>query len=190
MQGVNWDTVQSDHPDDRSIFPNHFLNFAQTGRLGRGDGNGAAETFYTTQLPTFEWEDLHDYFAADYRTWLPGLVDPIPLGSAAGDVADTMGSSSNPTVMQNLAGNLNLLKGRVYTTEGNPVGDATWDAWMVETTLTMARATEMITALRGTFAMFDYLRQIAGVRDDVFAARRAALDQFDHYYAIVSIHVI
>jgi hypothetical protein len=31
--GVNYDYVDSEHPEDRSIFPNHFARFAQTGEL-------------------------------------------------------------------------------------------------------------------------------------------------------------
>lgn len=33
VEGQHWTTMNSDHPDDVSIYPNHFLNFIQTGKF-------------------------------------------------------------------------------------------------------------------------------------------------------------
>ena len=50
-----------------------------------------------------------DHFAADYRTLVPLNIEPSrPPGSAAGDVADAMSSTTNPNVMINLERNLNV----------------------------------------------------------------------------------
>ncbi|KAG8164746.1 hypothetical protein KVR01_005021 [Diaporthe batatas] len=181
VQGVNWETVDSDHIDDRSIFPNHFLNFAQSGELDLADDDNNP-TIYRTANPTWDFANLLDYFAADYRTWVPANVEPNPPpGSAAGDVADSMGSTNNPNVMVNLETNLNILKGRIYTTEGQPVGNDVWAIWMQHRE--QGRAQAMLSALRASFGMFAYMRANSGVRNTVFADRRTALEQFDRFYA-------
>jgi hypothetical protein len=66
-------------------------------------------TMYTTNLPLFNFNDLASYFAHDYADWVPQRVEPIPpRGSAAGDVADAMGSTTNPDAMVNLERALNV----------------------------------------------------------------------------------
>ncbi|KAI0890230.1 chitotriosidase-1 [Annulohypoxylon maeteangense] len=178
VQGLNWDGIDSDHPDDRTIFPTNFANFAQSGEIDLADGQGGT---YRTQRPLFDFTNLLNYFAADYRTWVPQNVEPNPPpGSAAGDVADAMGSTNNPSPMVNLERNLNILKGRMYTTQGLPTSDDQWDAWMRLPSQGTAQAA--FSALRAVFGVMNYLRAIQSNRQQVFDGRREALAQFDDLY--------
>lgn len=104
LQGVHWAGIDSDHIDDRSIFPNHFANFIQSGELDLADGQGGV---FRTQHNLWGFDRMLNYFASDYRTWAPAGSNPPP-GSAMRDVADAMGSTNNPDVMINLERNLNV----------------------------------------------------------------------------------
>ncbi|KAJ0346384.1 hypothetical protein KNSL1_007491 [Colletotrichum chrysophilum] len=182
VQGVNYQTVESDHVDDRSIFPNHAAQFFQTGQLDMADNEPGLSTIYQSQNSLFSFANLFNYFAHDYRLWVPASVeaDP-PAGSAAEAVADAYGSSSNPDVMVNLARALNSLKGRMYTTEGQGVSDDNWNTWMNNPSL--ANAEDALSSIRAVFAMWNYMNGIAQYRTDLFDGRRDALAVFDNLYA-------
>jgi hypothetical protein len=76
------------------------------GELDLADGAGT--TFQTTNN-LFAFANLFDFFAVEYRVWVPATVeDSPPPGSAMADVADAMGSTNNSTVMLNLETNLNV----------------------------------------------------------------------------------
>lgn len=103
MQGVNYDTVESDHVDDRSIFTTHAAQFFQTGQLDMADNDPGLSTIYRSVNSLFTFDNLFNYFAHDYRLWVPAAVEENPpAGSAAQAVADAYGSASNPDVMVNL----------------------------------------------------------------------------------------
>ena len=83
-------------------------NLASAGQIDLADAQG---TTYQSQNPLFAWANLADFFATDYRLWVPAnILAPgnVPPGSAAGDVADALGSTTNPNVMFNLDRNLNV----------------------------------------------------------------------------------
>ncbi|KAI1171966.1 chitotriosidase-1 [Nemania sp. FL0916] len=179
VRGTNWDGIDSDHPDDRTIFPTNFANFVQSGELDLADDQGST---YQTQLPTWDFNNLLNYFASDYRTWVPATVEANPPpGSAARDVADAMGSTNNPSPMVNLERNLNILKGRMYTTQGLPTADDQWDLWMRNPSQGTAQAA--FSSLRAVFGVMNYLRAIQANRQEVFDGRETALEQFDDLYA-------
>ncbi|GKT51071.1 killer toxin subunits alpha/beta [Colletotrichum spaethianum] len=181
VQGVHWTHVQSEHPDDRSITPNHFLNFVQSGTLDLADGNGGT---FTTQLPLFTWNEVYNNFFHDYRTWVPATVNvPIPAGSGADDMADALGSTGNPTVMYNLEENLNVIKGRIYTTEGNPISDDRMRTLMQNPTQQSAET--VLSVLASTIAVFNVMNsaQVSGLRTQVNDGRAAAAGQFDTMFA-------
>ncbi|KAJ0383860.1 hypothetical protein COL922a_009592 [Colletotrichum nupharicola] len=182
VQGVNYQTVELDHVDDRSIFPNHAAQFFQTGQLDMADNEPGLSTIYQSQNSLFSFANLFNYFAHDYRLWVPASVeaDP-PAGSAAEAVADAYGSSSNPDVMVNLARALNSLKGRMYRTEGQGVSDDNWNTWMNNPSL--ANAEDALSSIRAVFAMWNYMKGIAQYRTDLFDGRRDALAVFDNLYA-------
>jgi hypothetical protein len=72
-------------------------------------------TVHTTNLALFSFNDLASYFAHDYADWVPQNVEPFPpRGSAAGDVADAMGSTTNPDAMVNLERALNVGDDSIY----------------------------------------------------------------------------
>ncbi|KAI1295187.1 hypothetical protein F5Y03DRAFT_399325 [Xylaria venustula] len=176
VQGQNWDNVDTEHPEDRSNFPYNFGPFAQSGQLDMFDG-----TTFQSQLPVFSFDSLLNNFAADYRTWVPATVEPNPpAGSASGDIADALGSSSNPRPLYNLERWLNVLKGRIYTMGGQPTEDSIWNTWMQIPGQGSAEAA--LTSLRGVFAVFNNMRAIQPFRDMVFEDRRAAAQQFDDLY--------
>jgi chitinase len=179
VQGVNYGTVQSEHPNDRSVIPNHFLNFVQTGRLDISTGQD-----HVTSLPTFTFDELSDYFSNDYRHWAPAGMNNVPAGSASADVADAMGSTSNPNVMTNLETALNRLKGQMYTTESSGPGDSTWNNWNRNPSQANSEASFM--ALRGMFSVFHYMQAIRQQRDEVFEGVIAALQTFDQVFGAVS----
>ncbi|CAJ2511018.1 Uu.00g066430.m01.CDS01 [Anthostomella pinea] len=146
VQGVNYDRMNSDHVDDRSIFPGDEAVFFQSGKFMTcikpgcmlDMANGITHTS-TNDLMTFE--NLLNYFAADYRAWVPTHVEPnAPPGSASGNVADAMGSTTNPSSMVNLEESLNQLKGRMYTTQGRAAAQSVWDSWMENPSQTNAEA--------------------------------------------------
>ncbi|KAJ0322115.1 hypothetical protein Brms1b_002330 [Colletotrichum noveboracense] len=174
--------TESDHVDDRSIFPNHAAQFFQTGQLDMADNEPGLSTIYQSQNSLFSFANLFNYFAHDYRLWVPASVeaDP-PAGSAAEAVADAYGSSSNPDVMVNLARALNSLKGRMYTTEGQGVSDDNWNTWMNNPSL--ANAEDALSSIRAVFAMCNYMNGVAQYRTDLFDGRRDALAVFDNLYA-------
>ncbi|KAI0398768.1 chitotriosidase-1 [Xylaria palmicola] len=174
IQGPNWDNVDSDHPEDRTIFPSNVANFIQS-----ADGQG---TEHRTQLPLFRFGDLLNYFGSDYRTWVPPHVEANPPpGSAAIEIADAMGSTSNPRPLVNLERNLNTLKGRVYTTVGQPTSNGTWNQWMSNPS--QRTATDALSSLRAVFGVMNYLRAIQDNRQMYFDDRRAAAQQFDDLYS-------
>ncbi|KAK5994429.1 hypothetical protein PT974_04903 [Cladobotryum mycophilum] len=66
------------------------------------------EPIYQSQNPLFNFADLLNYFAADDRTWVPVNIEPDPPpGSTTDDVADAIGSTTNPDIIVNLERNLN-----------------------------------------------------------------------------------
>ncbi|GAB1217038.1 hypothetical protein ATERTT37_006259 [Aspergillus terreus] len=182
IRGVNYDEVDTEHPIDRSVIPNHFLqDFVQTGQvaLDRDD-----TTFYRTSLPTWTFNNLEQYFAHDYRLWVrPGANLAVPPGSASSDVADALGSSSNPMVLTNLERNLNILKGQTYTTQSNSPSDTTFDTWMQSPNPQNAR--RAIGSIRATFAVFHYMQAIQEQRQNVIDDIHAALETFDTIYGQV-----
>ncbi|KAI5918609.1 hypothetical protein F4810DRAFT_715319 [Camillea tinctor] len=176
--GINFFVMNSDDPIDRATFPNHGAEFVQSGELDLEDGQG---TIYRTQLPLFSFVNLLNYFAADYRTWVPPSVElNPPLGSAAGDVAEAMGSTNNPTALVNLERDLNVLKGRIYTAQGRPTAENLWDEWM--TNVGQSTAEAAISSLRAVFVVMNYIRDIENFRQQVFDDRNAVLEQFDDLY--------
>ncbi|EFQ98549.1 chitotriosidase-1 [Nannizzia gypsea CBS 118893] len=200
--GTNYMTVETEHPFDRTIFPTHFANFIQRGVLDLDDRFGTRA--FTTNLPTWEWEQLYDTFAHDYRIWVPrGRGINIPPGTPSADVANALGSTSNPGVLSNLERDLNAscpplllsvqranvlvwklqnLKGRVYTTSGDPTSDDVWDGWM---TATATNANIALSSLRAIFAVFNYMNAISSDRAAVLEDITATLEQFDEIYGQV-----
>ncbi|KXT13896.1 hypothetical protein AC579_2627 [Pseudocercospora musae] len=171
-----WVSTNGEHPEDRSILPNHYLSdFVQTGQMDLAGGT------YTTpnQQMLVPFQVLFDHFAVDYRVWATNVQD-VPRGSAMSVVADAHGSSSNPTVMSNLEADLNRLKGRIYTTEGRVVGEI-FDTWASNPS--RQNADNALSALRAAFGVFNYMNAIRGdrqrVRDDV----HTALADFDRIFA-------
>ncbi|KFA55929.1 hypothetical protein S40293_08857 [Stachybotrys chartarum IBT 40293] len=178
IQGTNWDNVDSDHMEDRSIFPNHFGIFAQSGELDLADPQGST---YRSTNALFDFDNLYNYFASDYRTWVPASVEANPPpGSAAGDVANSLGSTTNPNSMVNLERNLNILKGRLYTTEGLPTADDVFDNWM--SVPSQANAEAALSSIRAVFGVFNYMNANQARRQQVHDDRGSALAQFDDLY--------
>ena len=103
VQGVNYDTVESDHVEDRSIFPTHFAYFAQSGRLDL-----ANNTVYQSTRPLFPFHDLLNYFATPYTDWAMAVEPDVRPLSPADIVAEEYGSTTTAEVMQNLERALNV----------------------------------------------------------------------------------
>ncbi|OQO13612.1 hypothetical protein B0A48_01841 [Cryoendolithus antarcticus] len=179
VQGVDRNDVDAEHPEDRSIFPNHNANFFQAGELGLADGQGGV---FRTNLPMFTFDQLLNFAANDYRTWVHATVEANPPpGSALGDIADAHGSTTNAVSMSNLERNLNILKGRMYTTEGLPTSNDQFDFWLAHPGQGTAEAA--FSALSAVFGVFNYINTIRTDRADVEAAIQTALQQFDNLYA-------
>lgn len=67
-RGINYQDVDTEHAIDRSVIPTYFLEeFAQTGQIYPED---ASDTVHQTSLPTWDWSDLYQYFAHEYRDWV------------------------------------------------------------------------------------------------------------------------
>lgn len=75
------------------------------------------------------------------------------------------------------------LKGRMYTTEGQGVNDATWGTWMNNPSI--ANADAALSSIRAVFAVWNYMNGISSYRTNLFEDRRVALAQFDDLYARV-----
>ncbi|KAJ5109929.1 hypothetical protein N7532_002574 [Penicillium argentinense] len=181
---INYDNLDSEHPIDRSVIPNYFLSvFVQDGELELGNGGQT----YQTRHSTWTWDELYEYFAHDYRQWVihaPG--DPVPAGSAAEDVADALGSSSNPTVMTNFERNLNIMKGQTYT--GGPMSPGDHAMNTALSSFDESAVCKVISELRGQIAIFHYMQAIKDERTSVFNGIRDALQNFDKTYAKVFPH--
>ncbi|KAI1798649.1 chitotriosidase-1 [Daldinia bambusicola] len=175
---------ESDHVNDRSIFPNFAAIFFQSGEIDLADG--AQPTVYRSSNPLFAFGVLDNYFGSPYRTWVPVQIEPNPpAGSASDDVADALGSTNNFLVMINLEKFLNMLKGRMNTLEGGAASDNTWRAWMRNPT--QANAEAALSSTREVFAMFNYMNDppVRVARLQVFSDIRIALAQFDFFYGRV-----
>lgn len=100
--------VVTEHPLER-VTLRDFGEYAQRGTLDILDGTAPRQT----QLRTVPFDILAHFLNNDYRRW-PNVVPGHALpGSAAEDVADALGSTSNPDVLANLEENLNGVKARV-----------------------------------------------------------------------------
>jgi hypothetical protein len=105
-------------PHDPSAAPPNgtggiYLLISSLGQLDLADAPNP--TVHTTNLALFSFNDLATYFAHDYADWVPQNVEQFPpRGSAAGDVADAMGSTTNPDAMVNLERGLNVGDGSTY----------------------------------------------------------------------------
>ncbi|KAI0024494.1 chitotriosidase-1 [Xylariomycetidae sp. FL0641] len=180
IQGTHYDQMDSDHIDDLSIFPNEEASFLQTGELDMSDGLG---TVYRSSNPTISYGDLYNFFAHEYALWVSPTEEPNPPpGSAMRDFADALGSSSNPTVMVNLEHYLNVLKGRMYTTNGRAISTERWDDLMGSPS--QGTSEEALSGLRGVFSMFNYLNSPlpARARTQSRQDRQAALLQYDDLF--------
>lgn len=178
--GVNYNNLQSEHPIDRSIIPNHFLNFVQTGELDLGLDPPAN---HVTSLGTWSFAELDRYFHGHYRSWARRAGDDAPPGSAANDLADALGSTSNPSQMTNLEAVLNALKGQMYTTESSGATDVTWNRW--NRNPNQQNAQEALMSIRGMFGVFHYMHAIGPQRTAVLDDMLAALGNFDEVFAAV-----
>jgi hypothetical protein len=76
-----------------------------------------------------------------------------------------------------------ILKGRLYTTQGDPVAESRWNTWMASPSIANAEAA--ITSLRAVFAVFNYMNAISHDRQTVETDIMNALTQFDDFYARV-----
>lgn len=110
ISGPAGTTVDGEHPVDRMVYPVHALVFLQSGTILLRTGDQVQ-----VLGPFFTFDELSEFGDQEYRLWVPG--GDIPRGSFFYDVAEALGSTSNPTVMTNLETNLNILKGRLFTTD-------------------------------------------------------------------------
>jgi hypothetical protein len=86
--------------------------------------------------------------------------------------------------MVNLERNLNILKGRLYTTEGLPTADDVFDNWM--SVPSQANAEAALSSIRAVFGVFNYMNANQARRQQVHDDRGSALAQFDDLYGRVS----
>ncbi|KAI1326183.1 hypothetical protein F5Y16DRAFT_400719 [Xylariaceae sp. FL0255] len=62
---------------------------------------------------------------------MPPSVEPNPPpGSASGDIADALGSTSYLDPLYNLERDLNIHKGRIHMMQGQSTVDAMWLVWI------------------------------------------------------------
>lgn len=76
-----------------------------------------------------------------------------------------------------------ILKGRMYTTQGLPTSDDLWDSWMMSPG--QGSAQTAFSALRAVFGVMNYMRSIQANRQLYFEGRRAAAQVFDNLYGRV-----
>ncbi|KAF2717776.1 hypothetical protein K431DRAFT_297554 [Polychaeton citri CBS 116435] len=180
QQGVNYEEVNAEHPRDCSITPNSMINeYFQTGTMDLEDGQG---TIFRSQYTSIDFDVIFDYMATGYRVWVPENVEENPPpGSLFYDLADALGSSSNPGVMSNLEYNLNILKGRLYTRQGDPSSNTAFGNQMDYPGQGTAEAA--LSNLNAVLGVFNYMNAINADRQTVVDAQVAAAQTWDNLYA-------
>jgi len=109
LDGPNAVAVDAEHIFERNTVPAIF-EFAQTLSMDLQDGNGPITPAGLVPIP---FTIIENFAAVDYRLW-PNVPADGPFGNLFDDLADALGSTSNPDVMTNLEHLLNLVKTRVW----------------------------------------------------------------------------
>jgi hypothetical protein len=128
ITGAGKVSVHAEHLFER-VTVAYLLEFAQVLQLDLGDGNGVVVPAGAAGLNPIPYSMIVTYMAIPYANWpsLQGLgLDPTR--SLFTDLANALGSTSNPAVMTNLEGGMNLMKARVWDTIVNPTADDKWNA--------------------------------------------------------------
>jgi hypothetical protein len=120
--------VHAEHLFERVTIA-YLLEFAQVLQIDLDDGNGVVVPVGAQGLNPIPYSMIVSYMAIPYANWpnFQGLgLDPTR--SLFTDLANALGSTSNPYVMTNLEGSMNLMKARVWDTIVDPTSDTKWNA--------------------------------------------------------------
>jgi hypothetical protein len=121
ITGPNAVTVNSEHVFERVTVP-YFFEFIQNPYLDLEDGNGLTRAPANQQPILFNV--VRDYMQIPYNEWPFASESGIPnVGSLFQDIAEALGSTTNPSVMTNLQEDLNNVKSRVWDTFVDPTAD-------------------------------------------------------------------
>lgn len=105
--------VDAEHLIERNTIPG-YLGWIQTGWIDIADGNGPQQPAGWSAIP---FSIIRDFMAVPYRDWpgFPEEYDQIPADqSLLNDLAESLGSTTNPELMTNLDSVLNGVKSRIW----------------------------------------------------------------------------
>lgn len=102
----------------------YLLLFAQILTIDLADGNGDIVPAALQGLTPISFDMIANFMAVPYAQW-PGVQNQglDPGRSLLSDLANDLGSVTNPTPMTNLEGSENRMKARIYDTFVNPTSD-------------------------------------------------------------------